>query len=403
MNIMKVSSQPLSLNILVVEDDPAFNYELGMKLQESGHKISGSAYNAYEAVKLFEQTRPDIVMMDMVMPDHSTGREDQRAGLTAAKKILQIGEVPIILLTAYETPELISDAGDAGINAYMVKPASTNDIIRTIAIAYARFGDIQALRKVTKELELEIAERNRTEKTLRKAKIELEEAIETKNRIFSIIGHDLGNAYTNIVLGADILVDDESSSESVREVVRNLYTAAANQQILLNNLLEWSKLQTGRITPKPILFDLNGMISDTIEIFQGAADTKNIKIRYESGHIHEVFADPEMIKLILRNLINNAVKFTPVGGLVLLQAEENNLTVQIRVVDTGIGMNAETLEKLLKLKEGELRTSGTMNERGSGLGLKLCREFITLNGGSISVESEEGKGSTFSVILHKPA
>ena len=167
---------------------------------------------------------------------------------------------------------------------------------------------------------------------------------------------------------------------------------------LLMNLLEWSRAQTGTMHYKPATFDLVEMIKENIMLFEVVANQKAITINNVLPHEISVFADKPMIGTVLRNLINNAIKFTHQGGEITISAEKRATEILVSVSDSGIGISPERVEKLFRIAESD-STPGTNNEKGTGLGLILCKEFVENHGGKIWVESKEKKGSTFYFTL----
>ena len=162
----------------------------------------------------------------------------------------------------------------------------------------------------------------------------------------------------------------------------------------LNNVLEWSKAQMQGLKPAPDKINLNKIAQNQQKFFKALAESKEIEIINQVDEKTRIFADPNQIDVILRNLVGNALKFTPKEGKVTISSEIKNDSVLISVIDTGIGMSKENLNKLFK-KDEHFTTQGTNNEAGTGLGLFLCKDFVEANGGKISVESEEGKGTSF--------
>ena len=167
---------------------------------------------------------------------------------------------------------------------------------------------------------------------------------------------------------------------------------------LLDNLLKWTKSQIGRLNVVYQQFDLVPIIQGVIEIFSIAAELKNIRLRVEIPDTLEVYADCDMMKTVIRNLISNAMKFTPEGGDITIRVRQDAQAAIVEVSDSGCGISKENQAKLMK-PSTHFSTFGTKNEEGSGLGLLLCQDFATKNGGRLWFESEEGKGSTFSFSI----
>jgi signal transduction histidine kinase len=166
----------------------------------------------------------------------------------------------------------------------------------------------------------------------------------------------------------------------------------------LENLLEWSRSQTGRIQMKPENIDLYKLVDDNVDFLQNQAGNKKIQLINKVASPTHVHADDNMLNTVIRNLISNAIKYTGEGGSITVSSYEKDGMVKISVIDTGIGIKPENIEKLFRI-DVNYSTKGTADETGTGLGLILCKEFISRNKGEIWVESELGKGSTFKFTL----
>ncbi len=243
----------------------------------------------------------------------------------------------------------------------------------------------------------ELLEKN---KVIEEQKTHLEELIQTKDRFLSIIAHDLKNPFNSLLGFADLAYNDfdditDNEKKSYLNVIRqsgqHIYT-------LLDNLLSWSRAQSGRIDFFPEPVSLTESIENAVELVRGSADNKQISLFSDFSKDVIVKADKNMLSTILRNLLTNAIKFTPNGGSVTVSSRINHKKVTVSVTDTGIGMTPEEMDKLFKL-DGGLKTPGTANETGTGLGLILCQEFMSLHKSKIVAESTPGKGSTFSFTL----
>jgi len=228
----------------------------------------------------------------------------------------------------------------------------------------------------------------------------IQKLLNDKNQFFTIISHDLRGPLGSSVSLSELLVQDleQYSREEIREVSEMLYQSNKNIYKLLENLLEWSRVQTGMITFSPKKILLNTLIKENIELNKNAALNKNINLFFDSTELIEVEADKNMIDTILRNLLNNAIKFTDKNGVIEVKLLKTNKKAEVSVTDSGIGIPDEIKEKLFKIN-GKVVQQGTENETGSGLGLLLCSEFINIHQGEIWVESEPGKGSAFKFNL----
>jgi PAS domain S-box-containing protein len=237
--------------------------------------------------------------------------------------------------------------------------------------------------------------------TIKKAELELRELNAAKDKFFSVLAHDLRSPLSSFVGATEILFEDILTMEKVevKGIIERMKISATNIYNLLENLLEWSKLMRDRMDFTPEKFNLKNKIEECTGILSENAGKKRIELKINIPDIIEVIADKHMFDSIIRNLVSNAIKFTPVGGQVKVTADyESDQSVKISISDTGIGMPPEMISKLFLLNEKSNRT-GTEGEPSTGLGLLLCKEFIEKHGGIIWVESEVGKGSTFSFVI----
>lgn len=224
----------------------------------------------------------------------------------------------------------------------------------------------------------------------------------TKDKFFSIIAHDLKNPF-NALLGFSETLNQnfkDLSREQIYTYIEIINKSAINLFQLLENLLEWSKSQTGNIQYSPGKFNLREIAETGTDTLTVNAKHKNITIRTDIDPALTAFADKNLISTVIRNLVSNAVKFTHHNGNISISARENKKYIEVSVADKGIGIEAGEQKKLFSL-DHNITTAGTDNERGTGLGLVLCKEFVEKSGGRIWVESEPGKGSTFKFTIPK--
>jgi two-component system sensor histidine kinase/response regulator len=260
--------------------------------------------------------------------------------------------------------------------------------------------EIGAVDYITKPFnKSELIARVRTHLTLQRQKLMLEENNAFKDKIFSIIGHDLRNPVGNIKTYIDaFLLSGMQLNEEVYTLLKDISILTEQAMALLENLLLWAKNQSGRLTSNPAKNDFAEAIKNAILLIRHQADNKNISIIKDSIPKTEAFFDAEQIAIVLSNLIWNAIKFTPKEGKIQIRVhphdEKGKAFIKVEISDNGVGIDPEDQKKLFD-PHYHFTTYGTNNEKGSGLGLQLCREFVEMNGGSIGVQSEPGKGSTF--------
>lgn len=235
---------------------------------------------------------------------------------------------------------------------------------------------------------------------IKNSELSLIELNATKDKFFSIIAHDLKTPFNSIIGFSELLVDKvkENDYDKVAEFAGIILQSSKRAMDLLINLMEWSQLQSGRMDFNPELFNVSMLIDEVMLLLKGIADQKSIIIENQLTKPVLVFADKEMISAVMRNLISNALKFTHTGGCLSISALIKENEVIITVSDNGVGLPEDRINKLFILSES-YSTPGTNKEKGTGLGLILCNEFIKKNKGLIWVESEIDKGSSFSFSL----
>ncbi len=245
----------------------------------------------------------------------------------------------------------------------------------------------------------DISERIENEEKINTFIKELKELNATKDKFFSIIAHDLKNPLGNFREVTKILEEtyDKLDNDDRKMFLGMLNDSANNIYSLLENLLEWSRSQRGVIQFSPSDINLKFIVDNTIQVLGLSAENKNISFQTDLN-VHEVFADANLLTTIIRNLCSNAIKFTPIGGKITISSNYSESNVIISVADNGVGMSKETIDKLFRIDE-TISKLGTSNEKGTGLGLILCKEFVEIHNGTIWVESEIGKGSIFSIKI----
>jgi len=366
------------LKILIAEDDFLVSEEIVRIIKQIGYIHAGTAPNGLKAVEMVKEIKPDLVLMDIKMPKLN--------GLEAAKIIQDIVPTPIVILTAHESQSLVENASENGVGAYLTKPPIAEEIERAVTIAFARQTDLINSRKLISLLE--------------KKERELKELNSSKDKFFSIIAHDLRNPISALIGYSNLMIDSyyDMNDEEKIDISRSLKQLSENVSLLLESLLQWSRFETGRMEYNPENFSLIDEINDVIKLLKPSADKKNISIHTNFNKARGVYADKNMIKTILRNLISNAIKFTKEKGKVSIETEKVENEILIKVIDNGVGMSKEHQNDLFDLNKSK-STKGTNYEKGSGLGLLLCRELISKNNGALNIESEVNKGTKISFAL----
>jgi signal transduction histidine kinase len=228
----------------------------------------------------------------------------------------------------------------------------------------------------------------------------LTEIVSTNGKFLSIIAHDLRSPFSSIIGILELLKLSlrEFNKQQIEEYVDIVYNSANNTLVLLDNLLIWAVSQNEEKNFKPVKINIYDLLIEEIENLKTLAGQKQITINQFAEPGLNATADLQMVKTILRNLISNAIKYTDISGEITINALENKQYVELTVKDNGVGITPEIMKKLFKIDY--LHSSpGTRDEKGTGLGLLLCKEFVELHGGRIWIESEPGKGSSFSFTL----
>ncbi len=246
----------------------------------------------------------------------------------------------------------------------------------------------------------DISDRKEIEQTLHENAIELKKLNSEKDKFIRILAHDLKNPFNSLLGFSDILSENLNNfdKEKTERYIHLLNQSLHNTYDLLEDLLLWSKSQTKNLQFTPQLLNVNDVFSGKIEHLKAHAHMKNITIKFHEADNIEMFADVNMIKIILRNLILNAVKFTHSNGAINIYAEKKDPFALITISDNGIGIDKKDIPKIWEITE-KYTSVGTDGEKGTGLGLALCKEFIEKHGGRIWVESELGKGSDFKFTI----
>jgi len=236
---------------------------------------------------------------------------------------------------------------------------------------------------------------------IRLKNLELKETNAAKDKFFAIIAHDLRGPTGNLASFLEYLNDtfNELSPAELKEILLTLYKSAENVSILLENLLIWAQSQLNKIEFNPAKLKLTDVIQNSIKGLKQSADNKQIDIRIKLNDQIFVLADPNMVQTIVRNLLSNAIKFTSRSGSVIIETDFKNMnTASVRIIDNGVGIEKSSLSKIFDLSN-ILHTSGTEDEKSTGLGLILVKDFVEKNKGTITIDSEKGKGTTVSFTL----
>jgi len=267
-----------------------------------------------------------------------------------------------------------------------------------------KFTELQLryeIEKTEKENEL-LRQRNEIQKLELETQKNLKELNETKDKFFSIIAHDLKSPFAVMSSFLNILKKtNKYDKDTVMDLVDEMDKTVIASMDLLENLLEWSRTQTGRIEFAPRKLNLKPVLTEVLNLLKGNAVSKNITLKNEIDSSHTVFADRNMLNTIFRNLVSNAIKFSYQDGDITISSIDKSSEMEICIHDNGTGIEPEQSENIFSIST-KSKTLGTAGEKGTGIGLMLCKEFVERNGGKIWVDSSPGNGSTFCFTLPKP-
>lgn len=359
--------------ILVVDDNPKNIQIIALILRELNYKIT-IAVDGKTAINLVDRVRPDLILLDIMMPDM-----DGFEACQIIKSDSKNENIPIVFLTALsEKSKIVKGFENGGVD-YIVKPFNKDELIS----------------RVKTHLRLKFA---RDE--ILKITNHLNELNTIKDKIFSVIGHDLRSPIGGMKMIIDNLMikADKYADESLVESVEILSKTSNEVFNLLENLLWWARTQNKAVTIYNENLDLEQIVNSIYYLNKSSFNIKKISFKKNIDLNCTVRADANVLKTILRNLLSNAIKFTPEGGIITINAHTLGEFIHISITDTGVGIPADKIDLLFDEKE-HLSTFGTNNESGSGLGLKLCGEFVKLSKGNIHVKSRIGFGSTFTIEI----
>ena len=359
---------------ILIVDDVVSNVLL-LKILLTNEKYQVCTANCGNmAIEQAKAEKPDLILLDVMMPDIT--------GFDAAqilKKDPETAHIPIIFLTALNNPSDLVHGFQVGANDFLTKPFNKEELVV----------------RVFHQIKLVAATR-----IIERQNAELRATIGNRDKMYSVIAHDLRSPMASIRMVLN-LVAASASPELIGQEMYDLLDKANKESEdvhdLLDNLLKWTKSQTGRLTVVRQDLDLNDIIPGVVDIFEMIAQNKHIKLNYQTSATSVIVtADNDMLKTVVRNFMSNAIKFTPENGSIdiILSTEGDYAKVSVR--DHGVGIAPERLSSIFN--KGET-TYGTGGEEGSGLGLQLCQDFATKNGGNCTVESVLGEGSTFSVLV----
>ena len=350
---MAVEINPSEYKILIV-DDTVTNVLLLQVILKNAKYNTISAASGQEALDKVESDTPDLILLDIMMPG----------------------------MNGFEVAQILK----------------SSETSREVPIKSQTSNKEELLIRVNHQISLVAAKR-----AIDRQNEELRSTIMNRDRLYSVIAHDLRSPMGSIKMIFNMLMlnlTKESIGRDMYELLSMANKTAEETFSLLDNLLKWTKCQTGRQKTVFQTTDLVELIEDGLAVFSSMSQVKNINIRFAPPEKIEVNTDMDMVKTILRNLLSNAIKYSQDNSEITVSINQNDDSAIINVTDHGCGIKSEDQDKLLK-SDTHFTTYGTKNEEGSGLGLLLCKDFAQKIGGDLWFVSEEGKGSTFSFSVRK--
>lgn len=390
--------------ILYVDDEE--NNLIVFKSSFRRHYDIFVAMSGQEAMKILQENDFDVIITDQRMP-----------GMTGVEFLKQLPEDLMsirMILTGFSDLTSIIEAINLGkVYRYITKPWDKDELKITIdnateALFLKRKNLflLEELKEANEQLEQKVLERTSDLQSalqfINDQNKELEELNATKDKFFSIIAHDLRNPISSLSSCSYMLSEysEDMSPKEITELAKEINKVTKNAMSLVENLLTWASSQMKKINHNPQVVTLSLLIDETIDHLASAAESKRIILEKKLTLDLQAYADVNQLRVILQNLITNAIKFTDKGGRVTIStAFSASSEAEIIISDTGVGIDPNKLENLFKIGNTQ-STAGTEGEIGTGLGLILCKEFIEKNEGGISVTSKEGEGTSF--IIHLP-
>lgn len=364
-------------NILILDDEKLVCLQLADLVKANGHTCDFITHPEH-FFPILEQDQFDLILMDLYMPGI-----DGMTLLQQLQKHSVFQHIPVLILTAEVSDLTTAQCFDYGATDYIYKPILPETLKARIQNALDAKRSKEQLEKLVQE---------RTE--------ELTKANQNKDKFFSIIAHDLRSPLLSLQRLTDFLTNEvhDMEPDEIMDFSKRVNNSAMQLHNLLENLLQWSRIQIGELKPELQVIDVSQSIDRVFPLFDELLKKKFIRCTHTFDHDVKVYADSEMLQSILQNLIANAIKYTNKEGNIHVEVKADGKQVTISVSDNGIGISPKHLKKLFRV-ETKFSKSGTDGERGTGLGLILCKEFIEKQGGQLTVKSQLGEGSVFTIRL----
>jgi len=360
--------------ILLVDDTPQNLKILGSTLAKYRYELA-LAKDGFKAIEVAKKFLPDLILLDVNMPGMD--------GFTVCQKLkedIATNQIPIIFITALSDTESLIKGFEVGGVDYITKPFNVSELIQRVHTHL----------KLKKSTDL-----------INKQNDKLEELNASKNQFFSILAHDLRGPFNGSLQLIKLIIDNKDlfEKDDILEIIEKIYTSQSKQVNLVESLLDWSRIQSGSMEFNPEKLDVKEIIDDLKSIYSQNLNHKNIDLEININE-DSVIADKFMLTTTIRNLLNNAIKFTPENGRISINVDSDNDNYLFLVEDSGIGISEEDIIKIFRIDVHNTKI-GNSEEKGAGLGLKLCKDFVEKHNGKLWIESKLNIGSSFNFTIPK--
>lgn len=351
--------------ILIVDDNLKNLQITGKVLRDEGYQISVASSGA-NAIMQVAEFKPDLILLDIMMPEMDGFEVMEK--LKAAELTAYI---PVIYLTARnQTEDLVSAFKSGGVD-FINKPFVKEELLARV----------------------------RTHVELYESRRRIIDMNQTRDKLYAVIAHDIRAPFSAIIQTLELFNENaELSKAEFNRLLGMLYERSIKTYDLLTNLLDWTRVKSGKINLRKVSLSISDLVDYNVVLLSQAAEMKQIDITNTIDPTIKINIDENSLSTIIRNLINNAIKFTPNGGKILISVDLDHEFVTINVSDTGVGMSPKSIRKIFS-ENKHLSTYGTDNEPGTGLGLFLVKDLVFINQGLVEVKSEIGVGTTFSLCF----
>jgi two-component system sensor histidine kinase/response regulator len=355
-------------SILIVDDNP-MNVLLTETILKNNGYLTYTALSGLKAIDLLTEVIPSLILLDVMMPDMD--------GLQVCRKIKENQkwkDIPIIFLTANTQTEDVVRGFDAGGVDYITKPFKGEELLVRVKNHLELFHSRHTIMEMNKN----------------------------RDKLYSIIAHDIRSPLSGIQQTIDAIDQGffDPNTEDFRDLIHQLGIRTRETSTLLNSLLQWTRFQGEFVSIQMKPTNLFLLLTNCVLLLEANARNKDITIKIDLDENYTALCDEVSIHTVFRNILSNAIKFTPNNGMILITSEQNDKYINIVIADTGVGIEEKMLQKILSADE-LISTSGTNNEQGTGLGLIMVRDFVKKNNGILNITSTLGEGTTIKISLPK--